>query len=468
MKFGILSYGVWETHNIGDTIQSLGLRNAYKKIGIKDEDIVYIERDTLSRYNGIEYIILPMAAPFSYSDEHPDTFPVSDKIIPIWFGTQCFDYNLDALEALCRGDIVGCRDEYTMQRLRKDGIEAYISGCISLQFGEVREKKEYNKIFLVDIPDSVKPYIPEQWKDREEAVTHIHRFEAKSIEERREKQFRYAQKQLNRYRDEAALVITSRFHCAIPCISMGIPTIVVKEDTACDPRYGGMDKLFHVYKPDEFDNIDWNVIPPDVREIQEIQREFLGSLLEEKTKKYRAICSLSEYFENRENVTYFSPVILGYLTRKQILAYQKGEVPQKLFLEYVFERKLYETHIVIYGAGDKGLWMYDQYKDEIELCCSIIYVDSDSEKWGKTLNGKRILSPKILDKYPLDKTVIIIAMNNSYTKGAQEIAKKLTREYGLKEGVNYYMLDKLNKSAVMAVNDVGIVKSWNRDKIWSR
>ena len=195
---------------------------------------------------------------------------------------------------------------------------------------------------------------------------------------------------------------------------------------------------------------------------------FFKHALEEKTKKYRAICSLSEYFENRENVTYFSPVILGYLTRKQILAYQKGEVPQKLFLEYVFERKLYETHIVIYGAGDKGLWMYDQYKDEIELCCSIIYVDSDSEKWGKTLNGKRILSPKILDKYPLDKTVIIIAMNNSYTKGAQEIAKKLTREYGLKEGVNYYMLDKLNKSAVMAVNDVGIVKSWNRDKIWSR
>lgn len=468
MKFGILSYGVWETHNIGDTIQSLGLKNAYKKIGIKDEDIVYIERDTLSQYNGTEYIILPMAASFSYSDEHPDMFPVSNKIIPVWFGTQCFDYNLDALEALCKGDIVGCRDEYTMQRLRKDGIEAYISGCISLQFGEAREKKEYKKVFLVDIPDSVKPYIPEQWKDREEQVTHIQRFEANSIEERREKQFKYAEKQLNRYRDEAALVITSRFHCAIPCISMGIPTIVVKEDIACDPRYGGMDKLFHVYKPDEFANIDWNVIPPDVKEIQKLQREFLGSLLEEKMKKYKAICSLSEFFEHRENVTYFSPVILGYLTRKQILAYQKGEVPQKLFLEYVFGRKLYETHIVIYGAGDKGLWMYDQYKDEIELCRSIIYVDSNPEKWGKTLNGKKILSPKVLDKYPLEKTIFIIAMNNSYTQGAQEIAKKLTREYGLKEGVNYFMLDKLNKSAVMAVSDVGIVKSWNRDKIWSR
>jgi exopolysaccharide biosynthesis predicted pyruvyltransferase EpsI len=36
-----------------------------------------------------------------------------------------------------------------------------------------------------------------------------------------------AQEYLDRYRKEAKLVITSRLHCALPCIAMGIPVIVM-------------------------------------------------------------------------------------------------------------------------------------------------------------------------------------------------------------------------------------------------
>lgn len=55
--------GMYST-NLGDYMQTLGVRSAYRRLGIPDEETVAIDRDTLSTYDG-EPVVLPMNACFS-------------------------------------------------------------------------------------------------------------------------------------------------------------------------------------------------------------------------------------------------------------------------------------------------------------------------------------------------------------------------------------------------------------------
>ncbi|MGU9957180.1 MAG: polysaccharide pyruvyl transferase family protein [Arenicellales bacterium WSBS_2016_MAG_OTU3] len=77
------------------------------------------------------------------------------------------------------------------------------------------------KIFIVDL-DGFLPLPESMRKSHEiEFLTHacgnIYSHDAKML---------LAQELLDRYKNEAELVITSRLHCALPCIAMGIPVLL--------------------------------------------------------------------------------------------------------------------------------------------------------------------------------------------------------------------------------------------------
>lgn len=501
MKYGVITYARNEFVNIGDNLMSLAIRKIYKKMGIDDKEIVdiYVSRETcsyvvndkflnqgntnvneynLNTYSGDDYILLPMAAHLEYDFIREGWIPLPPKIIPVFIGIHCVapDYIAEYIANYKHLGPIGCRDVATTENFRRAGYDAYTLGCLSIQAVERRkETNEQNKVFLVNVPKKIKDYIPEYLKsDVIETSQEYKLDEFYTAEERVAIENKRLEKQLELYKNKAKLVVTSKLHCALPCISMGIPTIVVrynqidkyKDVTVFDSRYNGLDKFMNIYEYDEFDQIDWNPSKPDIEEFKEKQLRVVIKMIENIYERYNEMTEISAFLEKDTKSVYFSPSITGYLSKKQKNDFYCGKTKYKNLLELILNRYLYETHLIIYGAGDKGKWMYGKFKNEINMAKSCIYVDGSSEKQGKKIWGINILSPDVIAKYPKGSFAVIIATNHSYDKAAQNIAKFLNENYSLCESKDYFMLDRLIKSDSMPLSMISSSVGYNWDKIW--
>lgn len=466
MKFGLIQYMRNTRMNIGDTIQSIGILNIFKEFGVKSEDIVPLNYRYLADYDG-EYVVTPMCACFDYWYDSK-IFPLSPKILPVFFGFRCIDEgHFRYLTPWKHTALFGCRDEETMRLLRKNGFRAFISGCASmLSVSRRSDAISADKVFLVDIPETLYPYIPADLLQDSETLTHLYDFPTYALSRAAHKEKELAFHTLQRYQTEAKLVITSRLHAALPCVAMGIPVILVRNALAMDHRYSGLHTLFPVYSSDEFSKIDWNPPIPDIRILQKTQMNLACQMLHETFEKYRFLCDISSIFEKRSPKIYFSGVSMGYLTRNEQEIFLQGRSLEKNLFAYILKRKLPETHLIIYGAGDKGKWLHHRYREEIALCRSCIYVDNDNAKQGTFLNGYKILSPSVIAKYPRNKLIILIASSHSYDASSRSIALELCNIYDFEEGKEFFMLDKLNASAQYALSDFGSIKTWAEEHIW--
>ena len=147
--------------NIGDDIQALAIYRIYKMMGISDDEIIYVDFHELKTYNR-EYVVLPIN--FNLQTDF-DVIPFNEKIIPCFIGLSLFatvDFSMNIVEYLKKYEPIGCRDEQTMILLRKYGIAAYLSGCVTITY-PLRDDK-YNKdgdtIFLVDLSNELKEALP--------------------------------------------------------------------------------------------------------------------------------------------------------------------------------------------------------------------------------------------------------------------------------------------------------------------
>ncbi len=468
MRYGSLKYVRNERNNIGDTIQSIGISNHFKAIGIENEDIVEIDKDRLSDYKG-EYVIVPIAGNFDYW-YGSRMFPLPDRIIPFFWGFRCIDEGvIRYMEKYKSTTVIGCRDAATMMLLRRNGYEAFVSGCPSLQAMKKRTPSpSQDKVFLIDIPNELRPYIPPSIINKSIELSVWLDVADMSLEDAEKVEVVEAKKRLELLRDNAKLVITSKIHTTLPCVAMGIPVINVQTFSSLDNRYMGLSNIFDLYTPNEYDKINWNPTPKDVSEIVRLQQEVFKEQILYLTRKFENTCILSSFFEEGRAKSYYNGVSIGYLTHKQKRAFLDKKTYESNFLAYVFNKKLYEIDLVIYGAGDKGHWIMSRYKEDILMCKSCKYVDSDIKKQGTTLNGLQVYSPSILADMNLNTTIVIIAISHCYDQMAFEIATSLSDKHGMLEGEHYYHLDKLNATAQYPLSDFGLVKGWMSDKIWNR
>lgn len=282
MKYGYMNYRKHllvnkneRPMNLGDPIQSLAVLEMYKKIGISEEDIVPLDRYDLADYNGEDVVVLINGAEnyenFAYSTRF---LPLARKIHPVFISIHLHrELSEKELESLRNNQPIGCRDEYTVNYLREKGIDAFLSGCLTMVFPKRSENGTYNKVFIVDCSENVLEHIPDEIKGNAEYLSQVIRMKSNSIDhkltlEETEEYNSIAKEQLNRYRDEAKLVITSRLHVASPCAAMGIPVVLVRE--TFDERYQFIDRFLPLYYPEELDLLDWeNVktnIPDGVKE----------------------------------------------------------------------------------------------------------------------------------------------------------------------------------------------------------
>lgn len=186
--------------------------------------------------------------------------------------------------AFYSGRRFGCRDIHTYSMLSRAlprmhlsaPAEVYISGCISATLGydfatgTAAVQRTFDiggstgAIYIVDVDRScLERYVPASILDNAKYISHVYPFDV-TAPGARDLKFAMARQFLAMYR-EAALVITSRLHCAIPCLSYGTPVLFFYEAWAPnDVRFvGNLDTIPTIGR----DPIDYgcvvNVLPPE-------------------------------------------------------------------------------------------------------------------------------------------------------------------------------------------------------------
>lgn len=265
-KFGLLIYNTDnDTYNIGDYIQSIAAKDYLPHI---DE---LINRENLNNYQG-DLIKTIMNGWFLHC---LDNWPPSDKVIPLFISFHLSPFAIEILnkdsniEYFKKHEPIGCRDTYTYNLLTQKGIKAYISNCLTLTLK--RERKSSGKILFVDVLAKMDSWRSRkrEWKillqrkkffkiifsilvainnykllskrnnilkqifNPEILSKRIDIFHERSTLESHTKRFVVAEELIQEYCN-AELVVTSRLHCALPCLAFGTPVIFINIDIDSD------------------------------------------------------------------------------------------------------------------------------------------------------------------------------------------------------------------------------------------
>jgi hypothetical protein len=288
MKYAVMKYGI--CFNLGDNIQSIAAEAFLPRIDLK------IDRDKLRETAIGEKTVLIMNGWFAQAPQN--SFPPHPDIVPVFFGfhvtPDCCAHILsgESRAYLKKHEPIGCRDRTTCELLEQRGVKAFYSRCVTLTFPRRTAFPQDGIIFMVDAEG-----IPLPSSLREKACYVSHSVDSKLPDQTKDA---YARALLAAYRDHARLVITTKIHCAMPCIAMGIPVlyfgnaqdsrIEVMKDLGLKVypynelggRFGA--KIFRYasrrYSGYRYKDVDWDPQPLDIRSIQEEVRANLRKRIE--------------------------------------------------------------------------------------------------------------------------------------------------------------------------------------------
>jgi hypothetical protein len=251
--------------------------------------------------------------------DHPEHWPPSKSIDPLFVAfhmeKNCKDTMLspEGVSYLKQHAPIGCRDRDTLSYLAEHNISSYFSGCLTLTLGlQYHHRNCGHKIFIVDPYLAKYPILRNTLDIISVLLKHYtvivaickkmsqHNCHYVYSKERCSKIecllhaalfyktyssildddlllgaeylthnlirtdyaddseiFTYTRNLLDSY-STASLVITSRLHCALPCLAMGTPCIFVSEDNLKnDGRFGGLyELLFSAHYSHKLRHID--------------------------------------------------------------------------------------------------------------------------------------------------------------------------------------------------------------------
>lgn len=261
--------------NPGDAIQTIAVKQALEKLGIKELAPNTIVRDELSLYDG-PAVRCVMQGWFS----HNNLFWPSPLILPVFVGThfslpaQRFVLRLLEYAPNIRRSIeIGCRDLFTLEFCNRAGIQSYFSRCLTLTLPKRDSVSCNTKVFIVDVPDEYIPFIPK--KTLEGAEIFSQRAQLSDIGGKAYSpvaQMKLGERYLSLYRDNAELVVTTAIHVAMPCLAMGIPVVFIEGPETRDPnRYTALSGIVPVHKFTDLKKkrVDFNPGCPDLEPLKE-------------------------------------------------------------------------------------------------------------------------------------------------------------------------------------------------------
>ena len=270
MKYGLLTYFGAPYCNFGDYVQSIAIEYLYLEImKIPKDQIVYITEQELKSYDG-EQLILPYSYVLAFLlDKNHEKAEISNKITVVFLGASVefamlydaypldnfFDSTKGYYNLFLKYSPVGCRDNFTKELLQRHGISAYLQGCITNIF-PFRKEKPYKKVFLIDVPAESLQHIPQKLLENAEILSNAEEIMDLSFEQNYQK----IKERYEYYRDNAALIISSRYHVVTPCNAMGIPCIFVRRTVDKHRRDIRLDTLhpeIQIVYDNDFSRVDF-------------------------------------------------------------------------------------------------------------------------------------------------------------------------------------------------------------------
>lgn len=309
MKYKLLSVSEYSKKhpadvgvNIGDYIQALASSQFYPTID------GFLDRDTdLKKYTGEECKMIMNG----WYMKEPENWPPSNKIHPLFvafhINSIAKDHLLSAesLKYLKQHEPIGCRDKRTVEILKEKGVDAYFSGCMTLTLGyKYANSEKDGKIYIVDPiydgnitattltkgfgiilrhPQKIFRLVFGKKLNLQNGrnvlmnlfkVALFYREYATVFGDNTVMQAIYITQDSLYYKDhfksdserlseaerlirqyaKAGLVITSRIHCALPCLGLGTPVVYLEkvndsETSLC--RLDGLKELFNVVQVDK-------------------------------------------------------------------------------------------------------------------------------------------------------------------------------------------------------------------------
>ena len=299
MKYKLLSISPEKGEtNIGDYIQALASAQFLPAMD------GFVDREHLKAYDDEETKMV-MNGWFMH---HPEQWPPSEKIHPLFVA---FHINVLAQDAMLspRGISylrkfapIGCRDKGTMRLLADKGVEAYFSGCMTLTLsaryrftGTEREgiyfvdptvtfKSQWEKVgwffrsflSLGTVARLYKKFPHDGYNHkfyRWVYVTKMYALYGRLFSKDAMLEATYVSQQNGRYNrdfpsDEARLseaerlvrnyakakwVVTSRIHCALPCLGLETPVLFIYDDNQSEASRCRMDGLLELFKTIHWD-----------------------------------------------------------------------------------------------------------------------------------------------------------------------------------------------------------------------
>lgn len=466
MKYGIVVWGK-NSQNMGDILQSYMILQIYKELNIPKEDWIFINYHHIGDYDGEEKILLPIVGYYNHF-YRIDSFPLPSNIVPLFFGFHCTDEKvLQHLKADYK--YFGCRDLETCKAISKwffnQDVKVYMSGCVTSLLPERAESVQDKKVFLVDVRPNLLPFIPQYLL--EEAEEHTQAFSLQGTEEECIiNAYQEVEKWIEMYSKRARLVITSRVHVAIPCAALGIPVIVTADYVNPTDRFSGYEDLFHVYFPHEFSEIDWNPSASHFPQLKKAIASNLKQLLSEYMKAgipenlpqdlENKINFVDDFFRSHSHGLWYRGEKASYLSQTQKQDYYFNKHKYFSILEYILHKKLGDITLIIWGAGDKGYYMAHRYQTILSGCKDFFWVDSSCAKQKEQICGKGVFAPEVIKNYEKDDICVIVAVKDYYGRQGREISESLEKVFGLEEEKNYLFLGKVDESARMAIDEIGL------------
>ena len=416
MKYGIIvttpikDNGDLDFINIGDQIQALNILSLYEEMGIPTNDIVYIEFRDIPTYND-DYLLLPININLSLNWV-VNIFPLPSRIIPVFLGLSFFASDplpVELKEYFRKFEPIGCRDEATLITMRKNGINAFLYGCVSLLLPR-RQDKRNDMIYMVDVPESFIDYAHEWIETNSSRIV----FQSHIVTDKRVHDVDYAinlsKEYVQCYKDNASLVISSRLHCIAPCVAMGIPVIAVSDNIS--PRMSFIDKFVTYNTPEMYASIDFEGTLPDssVEYIKDKMRSYAIIKIKETANQYLATTELSFFWENRSKSLY------GNYYYSQLKKINMDRINQ----------------YIIWGAGQIGMnvvEIVEKVKPDAKLNAVI-----DSYCEG-TFHGLEIQRPQLLRDSKSPHVFVLVT-----TYSGQDTAKSFLLQLGYKEYEDFLLM----------------------------
>jgi hypothetical protein len=280
--------------NLGDDIQTIAASKLLPKVDS------YVARESIDTATDSGVIILN--GYFMNSDH----WPPASCLTPVFFS---FHLTPVAENIICspKGiaylkthEPIGCRDTGTMDILARYGVEGYYSKCLTLTLEKRHEPVPMTKgkIYMVDVHKSCYSIIPRPLRKK---AMQINQSKVRLPSVPSHMKLELAEHLLETYKLTASLIITSKIHCALPCIAMGIPVVFLYPNNKRDDyrvkiindligiNYvpsSWLDKeLFNYYRSDR---INWNPEPIDIENEKEVIKKLFFEALHRAELKHKA------------------------------------------------------------------------------------------------------------------------------------------------------------------------------------